>query len=248
MSNEFPAAYFGGTDTRIPSPEVVRRTLAPFKRTLLAFIEALPENARVLDVGCGSGKAIKMIRSLRPDVTISGMDISDVSEHLPEGVRFKKGTVEDLTKLFPGETFDAIICQHVIEHLLYPMPLMDGITALLAPEGRLFLETPNWTRLFAPFAHFYFYNDYTHVRVFSKFSMSRLLLDSGFTIDTLRTVSSCTWLQSKGEGEEGRVKATTEITHDRQSLPVRVLARLLNPLMRDVLIAVATKHGAHAKK
>jgi SAM-dependent methyltransferase len=243
MSVAFPEAYFGSEDQRIPSAERIRSTLAPFKRHLLRFIESLPENAKVLDVGCGAGKTIKMILALRPDVTVSGMDISDVSGHLPSAVRFKIGTVEEIPLLFPNETFDAIICQHVIEHLLYPMGLMDGITSVLKTGGTLFIETPNWTRMFAPFAHFYFYNDYTHIRIFSKFGMSRLLLDSGFTIDHLITVSSCTWFQPASSTDEPRTKATSELTHDRQPLGSRILARLLNPLMKDVLIGIATKRS-----
>ena len=35
----------------------------------------LPENARVLDIGCGSGDVAGLILQLRPDVTIEGIDV-----------------------------------------------------------------------------------------------------------------------------------------------------------------------------
>lgn len=37
--------------------------------------ERLPENARVLDVGCGSGDIASAIMAKRPDVTIHGVDV-----------------------------------------------------------------------------------------------------------------------------------------------------------------------------
>src|SRR3712207_7677180 len=45
--------------------EVLARTLADF----------IPENARVLDIGCGSGTLARAIMKLRPDVAIEGIDV-----------------------------------------------------------------------------------------------------------------------------------------------------------------------------
>jgi SAM-dependent methyltransferase len=45
--------------------EVLTRTLADF----------IPADARVLDIGCGSGTLAKRIMALRPDVTIEGIDV-----------------------------------------------------------------------------------------------------------------------------------------------------------------------------
>ena len=45
--------------------EVLTRTLADF----------IPANARVLDIGCGSGTLAKRIMTLRPDITIEGIDV-----------------------------------------------------------------------------------------------------------------------------------------------------------------------------
>lgn len=239
---QFPEAYFGAKNATLPSKKEVLLNLAPFKRPLVAFIESLPPGARVLDVGCGQGKTMKMMLALRPDLKVSGMDISDVSAHLPEGIPFKQGAVEELASLYEGEKFDAVVCQHVIEHLVYPIELMQGIGAVLRDGGKLFVETPNWTRLIAPFSHFYFYNDYTHVRPFSRTAMTRLLLDFGYQELSIRTMSSCTWLQPSVKKLKGSSEKTSDTAQRTQGFIARVLARLLNPLMRDVLIATAVRH------
>lgn len=232
----FPSGYFGDTGSGSAA-------LAPFKRYLAEFIRTLPHGARVLDVGCGAGKTIRLIQSMRPDVVVSGMDISDVAVHLPRGVAFTQGSVEQLAQLYAGQQFDAVVCQHVIEHLVYPMGLMEGIYALLRPGGRLFIETPNWTRMFAPWAHFYFYNDYTHVRIFSPFAMKRVLLEHGFSVERVVTVSSSTWLLNRHAAGSAKEPArhASQVAQRSQSVATRIFARLINPLMRDVLIAVATR-------
>ncbi|MGH7739096.1 MAG: class I SAM-dependent methyltransferase, partial [bacterium] len=59
-----------------------------FKRLVLS----LPPKARVLDAGCGSGNNSRYLLSLRPDLTITGLDIDpDCRAAVPTGVSFIKG-------------------------------------------------------------------------------------------------------------------------------------------------------------
>lgn len=235
---EFPAGYFGIADTRVAAPSY----LASYKRHLLRFIQELPQKASVLDVGCGSGKTIKLIRAVRPDVAVSGVDISDVSSHMPPGVEFVKGSVEHLPEFFQGRTFDAIICQHVIEHLLYPMGLMEGVQGLLKNGGKIFIETPNWTRTATPWAHFYFWNDYTHVRPFSRFGMERLLREHALIPEKIITLSSTTWFLPRQTNERSAKHVhASALAQYNQNLITRIFSRLVNPLVRDLLIAIAKK-------
>ncbi|MDB5266108.1 MAG: putative methyltransferase YcgJ [Parcubacteria group bacterium] len=73
----------------MPGMTVSDRDLPAHKRALVAFMRALPQGAHLLDIGCGSGKAIRWLHSIRPDVIISGMDINDNQEYMPAGVVFK---------------------------------------------------------------------------------------------------------------------------------------------------------------
>ncbi|MFC1721273.1 class I SAM-dependent methyltransferase, partial [Patescibacteria group bacterium] len=154
------------------------------------FIKKLPENAKVLDIGCGSGKTIRMISKLRGDISLYAVDIEDQSKKFSNLATFKKGDVSQLKDLFEHNYFDAVICQHVIEHLLSPTELVQGIKTVIKKNGNLFLETPNWTRLFIPFHKNFFWNDPTHIRPHTKNSFNQLFEENGFDTVRIKTISS----------------------------------------------------------
>ena len=89
--------------------EVLTRTLADF----------IPANARVLDIGCGSGTLAKRIMTLRPDITIEGID-----------VLVRPGTEIPVTE-FDGDTipwaddhFDIALFVDVLHHTEAPARLL----------------------------------------------------------------------------------------------------------------------------
>jgi 2-polyprenyl-3-methyl-5-hydroxy-6-metoxy-1,4-benzoquinol methylase len=159
--------------------------------TLSDLVRDLPKNARVLDAGCGIGKTLWSLVKNRPDLKLSAIDISDVSNKLPESVHFQVASVEDIGTLFKENEFDAIICQHVIEHLIFPTKLMEGFKKVLKSNALAYIETPNWIRAYLPFyPRLWFWSDYTHVRIFSKETMRRLMHDFDFEILTMKLFSS----------------------------------------------------------
>jgi SAM-dependent methyltransferase len=89
--------------------EVLTRTLADF----------IPANARVLDIGCGSGTLARRIMALRPDVSIEGID-----------VLVRPGTEIPVTE-FDGDTipwedghFDIALFVDVLHHTEAPARLL----------------------------------------------------------------------------------------------------------------------------
>jgi|SRR3989344_1593069 len=210
---------------------------------LIAFAKELPRNARLLDVGCGTGKAIKRIREIRPDIAMVAMDMEDTGAFLPEGVEFHRAMIDDMKGKLLENSFDAVICQHVIEHLLYPTVLMEEAKKVLKPGGKFFLETPNWTRIFIPFHPNFFWADYTHVRPYAPQTVRRLFSDYGFELQALKTVSSGSMfirgdsfkkihtssIQTEGKATRGRTEG---------GIMRKIFLRLINPLLKDVLVAV----------
>ena len=86
-------------------------------RLLNEFIERLPENAQVLDAGCGAGVPISQMLSERFHVT--GVDFSEAQIELAKR-SVPRGTFlcEDMTKLeFPDNSFDGITSYYAIIHI-----------------------------------------------------------------------------------------------------------------------------------
>ncbi|MCL1463559.1 class I SAM-dependent methyltransferase [Argonema galeatum] len=85
-----------------------RRILAPLKEGLKAFSSTAPQQIRVLDVACGTGRTLKFIRGVLPQASIFGMDLSPaylrkanqlLSENPDELPQLLQANVEELPYL-----------------------------------------------------------------------------------------------------------------------------------------------------
>jgi SAM-dependent methyltransferase len=97
------------------------------RRLAAAVVDRLPANARVLDVGCGSGDLAALIMRLRPDVAIEGIDVlvrpdTAIVVHAYDGARIP----------FPDKSFDAAIVIDVLHHTDDPQSVLAEI-ARVAP-------------------------------------------------------------------------------------------------------------------
>jgi SAM-dependent methyltransferase len=97
------------------------------RRLASEIVERLPQGARVLDVGCGSGDLASLIMQLRPDVTIEGID-----------VLVRPGTAIPVTAYdgshipFPDNHFEAAMVVDVLHHTDDPALVLAEI-ARVAP-------------------------------------------------------------------------------------------------------------------
>lgn len=118
------------------------RYLIPTVKTLLVD---LPQNASVLDLGCGNGSMTAALS--RPDWRMHGMDASEsgirlAQQHFPS-ITFCFGLIEPgLVASLGADRFDAIVCAEVVEHMYYPRDLARCAFALLRPGGRFVITTP----------------------------------------------------------------------------------------------------------
>ena len=102
------------------------------------------ENGKVLDIGCGDG----LISSLVRDVTkadVYGLDISKsaVSEAKKRGIKAKTLNVDKGGFPFEKNTFDAVFCGDLIEHIYDTEKLLENIIMILKPGGYLIISVPN---------------------------------------------------------------------------------------------------------
>ena len=106
-------------------------------RLLYDFMKRLPENANVLDVGCGAG--IPISQMLSEHFAVTGVDFSEAQIELAKkNVPNAKFLCEDMTKLnFPPNTFDGITSYYAIIHVPREehKSLLANFHRMLKPSG-----------------------------------------------------------------------------------------------------------------
>jgi len=104
------------------------------------------ERMRHLDIGCGDGVSIRMVK---PEGEIIGID---VDEGMLKYARQRRiithlANAEDLS-MFDDETFDLATCLDTLEHLDHPTLALSEAYRVLRKRGFLIVTTPNVTILF----------------------------------------------------------------------------------------------------
>jgi 2-polyprenyl-3-methyl-5-hydroxy-6-metoxy-1,4-benzoquinol methylase len=131
----------------------------------------------VLEVPSGTGFFIGEFARLNPEWAATGIDLSDSSVAFGSAIAALDGATATITKqdvftLPDGAGYDRIICGELLEHLEDPEALLDKLTRLIAPGGRLYVTTAIWA---AALDHIYLYESARDVRE---------MLERYFTIDS----------------------------------------------------------------
>jgi len=111
------------------------------------FAKFLPSGPlKLLDVGCNTGRGSAVLKKLRPEIEIYGLDLLQSRlDRLPRDVY--TGTVCGSATRIPSgdETYDAVVAGEFIEHLL-PLDAQHFLAdafRVLKVRGRILLTTPN---------------------------------------------------------------------------------------------------------
>lgn len=103
------------------------------------------DKARILDVGCGNGVISRHLGKL--GFNVLGIDVSEAAIEKArqlnnmDNVKFEVLSAEQLVA--DGQTFDAVICSEVLEHLSQPSALLKVLHQSIKPEGILIVTVPN---------------------------------------------------------------------------------------------------------
>jgi SAM-dependent methyltransferase len=143
----------------------------------------------LLEVGCGSGEWLAYMRGLGWRVEGVEPDPKAVETARAHGLDVRKGQLSD--QRYPDGYADVICLIHVIEHMHDPVATLKECRRVLKPNGRLVIATPNSASL----GHRRFRSNWVsldpprHLMIFDPSTMRRLLDQSGFTVDWLRTTA-----------------------------------------------------------
>jgi SAM-dependent methyltransferase len=168
---------------------------------LLRYCEGAPAGARILDVGCGDGFHLRLLRDHGdPTWIVEGVDIDIRAVERAEADRIKVhlGTPETLG--LPAESYDVIYALQTIEHVEEPAALMAELFRILKPSGRLVLVTDNTESIDFDLFHRSYWGGYhfpRHWNLFNPSALSRLGERTGFTSIRIETiVSPVNWVYS----------------------------------------------------
>jgi 2-polyprenyl-6-hydroxyphenyl methylase/3-demethylubiquinone-9 3-methyltransferase len=116
-----------------------------FKHQVEILKRQLPvENAKVLDIGCGGGLFLSL---LKPDgISVVGIELSDSRAHYAatkHDLEIYKHPIEsDFWQKGYKNYFDAVTLWDVIEHVNYPFQTLQCAVNVLKKDGLLFIDTP----------------------------------------------------------------------------------------------------------
>lgn len=158
-----------------------------------------PDEA-VLDVGCGDGRAWGAWLDAR-NRSYTGADVSTTAVDQARARGLDAVVVEDAAELpFADDSFDAVVCIEVLEHLFAPDDAVKEIRRVLRPGGRLIVTAPNvafwkWRYQLAtrgvwnPFGDPNFAIDQPwrdpHIRFFVPQTLARMLAMGDFEVITV---------------------------------------------------------------
>jgi len=101
----------------------------------------LPEARRLLDIGCGEGYLLEAARSSGYLDSI-GVELGSTARANAERKGFRVvPTLGELPR--DAGSFDLIVLQHVLEHLVHDVDQLKEIRKICSPGGRLVIAVPN---------------------------------------------------------------------------------------------------------
>jgi SAM-dependent methyltransferase len=114
------------------------------------FLRQLPADAAVLELACGHGVLSLLAAEERPDIRVTGLDISapgvavanrlcTASGHTGR-VRFGVADALQVDKAEQPGVYQGVISAMLAEHLPTPAPLFRAISRQLAPDGLVFFS------------------------------------------------------------------------------------------------------------
>jgi SAM-dependent methyltransferase len=144
LSRIYPQNYhaFDFNEERFGLVYKVRRRLEA--RRVLSWCRELGDDARIIDVGCGDGFHLRLLRDFgKPGWKLEGVDSDEraVMAATRDGLKVHQGTVEQLE--LAQASYDLALLIQTIEHVADPPAVLRAVRSLLKPGGTLVIVTDN---------------------------------------------------------------------------------------------------------
>jgi len=145
---------------------------------LAQTLRKIPSGHRILDAGAGE----QPFKSICSHLTYVSQDFGQYSpENTNAGLQMGKwdygrlDIISDIASIpEPDQSFDAILCTEVLEHIINPREAIKEFSRLLKKDGLMILTAP-----FCSLTHFAPYHYYTG---FNRFFYEKELIENGFEV------------------------------------------------------------------
>lgn len=149
------------------------------------------DGKRVLDIGCGSGQSLEVLRECGYEPT--GLEISEYAASVARGRGVGEVHCADALQL-PAlrlAPFDAIFLFDVLDHVNQPREVMQTVFEQLKPGGGVILEVVNIASPLAHLmrSHYMHIIPYEHLSYFSPQTLRNFLAGCGFSEIVVRPAS-----------------------------------------------------------
>jgi len=161
-------------------------------KRFISCCDGLPADARIVDVGCGDGFHLNLLRQYgKKSWALEGIDLDKRAIEMARksGLVVYHGSVESID--LPQSSYDLAFMVQTIEHVEKPDEVLRGIHRLLKPGGKLVIVTDNTGSLdFKLFKRRYWggYHFPRHWNLFSRNSLTKLARKTDFEVARLETI------------------------------------------------------------
>ncbi len=157
-----------------------KREKKQFEREILSQLRPVSKDARIFDLGCGSGSLIAALKEAGYH-QVSGMDLSEEQVKMAHGMGVSEVMLGDAMQYLRDtpEGFDVITGMDIIEHFTKDelVELLQLIQRKLNAGGMAVFRTPNMD---APIASAFALGDFTHENYLNASSAEQVMLSCGF--------------------------------------------------------------------
>jgi SAM-dependent methyltransferase len=160
-------------------------------RTILPFLDQIPDPRRIADAGCGRGMITLACARHFPAAQVFGIDLDEdqnrVNSEIAKKVGFEKVqfVTMDAMKLPDMGRFDLVISTDMLEHMNDDLGAVKIFCEALEPSGHLLVHVPHLTRNIFGWQRENWMDIDGHVRPgYTKDELTRLLTRGGLHVKT----------------------------------------------------------------
>ena len=160
-----------------------------------------PAGARIVDVGCGGGALLHLLRRFgQPDWQLVGWDFPGPHLQRVASAGFETVSAAIEAGALPDSSVDVFLMNQVLEHFARPAEVLAVLARILRPGGKLIIETPSIEGLDARWfsdRHWGGFHFPRHLVLFHARALRALVARLGFDSDPAQALPSpAFWVQS----------------------------------------------------